>query len=265
MIKKHVFALSLALFTASAALAVTAGEVEAKTTKNCQTLYQLFQKTKTNSCNLQKKKQSKVAKKATTTKVSQKAKKSSSVKVSQKAKKPTATKVSYRKKTKTVAATDQYRYRGRDVKVVPTSAAVVPKGKSHSRTIGIADDYVGLSERRHKRQLMGLFGFAFNHRIDPARTPWCAAFANGVLKKSGKSTTGSLTAKSFLGYGKKTHAPKQGDIVVLKPGRRYHVGFYVGTVMRNGVKYVAVLGGNQSNQVKVTYYRANKVVAYRAT
>ena len=137
--------------------------------------------------------------------------------------------------------------------------------KTSGGTIGVAKAYVGSSERGSRGRLMGLFNFAFDHKIDPSRTPWCAAFANAVLKKSGKKGTGSLAAKSFVSWGKKTHAPKNGDVVVLKPGSRYHVGFYVGTVKRNGRTYVAVLGGNQSNQVKVSYYPASKVVAYRTS
>lgn len=135
--------------------------------------------------------------------------------------------------------------------------------KTNSGTIRVAKAYVGSSERGSRGKLMGLFNFAFDHKIDPARTPWCAAFANAVLKKSGKKGTGSLAAKSFVSWGKKTSSPSHGDVVVLKPGSRYHVGFYVGTVKRNGRTYVAVLGGNQGNQVKVSYYPASKVVAYR--
>lgn len=137
------------------------------------------------------------------------------------------------------------------------------KADVNSRIINIADDYIGLSERKHRRQLMNLFDFAFTRNIDPARTPWCAVFVNSVLKKSGKPTTDSAQSISFLKWGKKTNSPVPGDVVVLRPGSRYHVGFYMGTVVRGGVRYIKVLGGNQSNQVKISYYRPGSVVAYR--
>lgn len=239
MIKTHVFALSLVLFTAGAVLTATASDVEAATKKYCHTHSKKSLKKKSYHCHYKKVVEKKTAKKT--------------------------------KAVKSKKTTVSKKYDVKKVKIVPASVSISDqKGTtissgSKSKTIGIANNYVGLSERRNRKQLMGLFGFAFNHKVDPSRTPWCAAFANGVLKKSGKPTTGSLAANSFLSYGKKTRKPSHGDIVVLKPGRRYHVGFYMGTVVKNGVKYVKVLGGNQSNQVKVTYYKASKVVAYRTT
>lgn len=134
-----------------------------------------------------------------------------------------------------------------------------------SNPIGVADDYIGLTERAHRRQLMGLFDFAYDHKIDPSRTKWCAAFVNGVLVKSGKKGTGSATAASFLSWGKRTSKPATGDIVVLsfKGKRASHVGFYMGTITVKGQKFVKVLGGNQKNSVKVTYYPIKRVVQYR--
>lgn len=131
--------------------------------------------------------------------------------------------------------------------------------------IRVADDYMGLTERANRRQLMDLFDFAFEHRIDPARTRWCAAFVNGVLAKSGKKVTGSATAASFLKWGKRTTTPSVGDVVVLglRGGGASHVGFYMGTTKINGQKFVKVLGGNQRNSVKVAYYPAGKVIQYR--
>jgi uncharacterized protein (TIGR02594 family) len=134
-----------------------------------------------------------------------------------------------------------------------------------SRTISVADDYIGLTERANRRQLMNLFDFAFTHRIDPSRIRWCAAFVNGVLAKSGKKGTGSALAASFLKWGTRTTNPSMGDVVVLglRKGRASHVGFYMGTTKIKGQKFVKVLGGNQSNSVKVTYYPASKVIQYR--
>lgn len=136
---------------------------------------------------------------------------------------------------------------------------------SSSSTIRVADDYIGLTERANRRQLMNLFDFAFDHRIDPATTRWCAAFVNGVLVKSGKKSSGAATAASFLRWGKKTANPSMGDIVVLglRGGGASHVGFYMGTTRINGQKMVKVLGGNQKNSVKVTYYPIGKVIQYR--
>lgn len=244
MIKKHV-ALTLALFTAGAIYLGSATDTQASTRhkhtscvvkqqkKVCHTYYHTHK--------------TKVAKKKNVSKKAIASKKPAKKKIYADSSKAIVPKKSAKKKIHAGSSS--------------TQALAIPK--SHGSTIRVAKAYVGATERGSRGKLMGLFNFAFDHRIDPAKTPWCAAFANAVLKKTGKRGTGSLAANSFTSWGKKTHNPKNGDIVVLKPGRRYHVGFYVGTVKRNGRTYVAVLGGNQSNQVKISYYPASKVVAYR--
>lgn len=117
----------------------------------------------------------------------------------------------------------------------------------------VASRYVGLHERSDRNTLKNVV------KIDPVRTPWCAAFVNAMLHSVGVQGTGSNHARSFLRYGVATNAPRKGDIVVL--GR--HVGFYEGHVTRNGRTYVAVLGGNQGNSVRTSYYPASRVLSYR--
>lgn len=124
----------------------------------------------------------------------------------------------------------------------------------------IARKYEGMSARRNRRTLRTVM------KIDPMRIPWCAAFANAVLKKAGHEGTGSLMARSFLSYGKKTWRPSKGDIVVFKRGRSRrsgHVGFYMGETVVRGVRYILVLGGNQRKAVSVAMYPKRKVLGYR--
>lgn len=116
-----------------------------------------------------------------------------------------------------------------------------------------ASRFVGMHERKHTNSLQKLT------KVNPKKTPWCAAFVNGILKRNGKKTTNSNAAASFRNYGKKVTKPVKGDIVVFKG----HVGIFVGFVTKNGKRYVAVLGGNQSNRVQVSYYPAKRVVSYR--
>ena len=125
--------------------------------------------------------------------------------------------------------------------------------QANGTTVGVAKTYQGMSEGKHTRSLSALL------KVNPRKTPWCAAFANAVLKKSGKKGTGSLSARSFMSWGKRTTAPRSGDVVILRNKHGYHVGFYVG---RKG-NQVLVIGGNQSNSVKVTAYSARSVVQYR--
>ena len=141
-------------------------------------------------------------------------------------------------------------------------AAIVDSNKN----ISAANQYVGLHARRNRHDLKKVISRPFDYEVDPARTPWCAAFANSILAKNGYDTTDSLLARSFLEYGIPTKDPEEGDIVVLKRGKSKwagHVGFYVGHVERNGKTYIAVLGGNQSKSVQISYYDAKRVLGFR--
>lgn len=104
-------------------------------------------------------------------------------------------------------------------------------------------------------------------------TSWCAAFVNWCLKTAGFDYLKKLNARSFLEYGVKVEQGDQqmGDIVVfwrgehedeLIPGstlKKGHVGFYI----REIDNWIYVLGGNQSNTVKVSAYPKNKLLGYR--
>jgi len=119
---------------------------------------------------------------------------------------------------------------------------------------------VGMNVQKDRTAIKNYIG------ADPKSVAWCAAWANRVLADTGYQTTDSLMARSFLKYGKPKHNPVQGDIVVLRRGRNKwagHVGFYIQTVEIDGVKYVAVLGGNQHKGVSVAYFPAANVLGYR--
>lgn len=129
-----------------------------------------------------------------------------------------------------------------------------------------ATKYVGLHEKTNRQVVKAIISKPFDSPIDPVRTPWCAAFANAILRENNYDTTHSLMARSFLTYGVATKLPSQGDIVVLKRGRSSHtghVGFYVNTVTIDGQTYVAVLGGNQGQAINIAHYPIDKVLAYR--
>ena len=120
-----------------------------------------------------------------------------------------------------------------------------------SRVVALAKQYDGLHERKNRKALKKVTG------VDPIRTPWCAAFLNKLLEREGIKGTNSNRAISFLKWGKRTHRPKMGDIVVM----RRHVGIFIG-YSKDG-QSVLVLGGNQDNSVRVSAYPKRKVVSYR--
>lgn len=94
-------------------------------------------------------------------------------------------------------------------------------------------------------------------------TSWCSAFANWVAKKAGVAGSGKLTARSWLTIGIPVTQPKEGDIVVFwresKNSWKGHVAFFIKAEGNS----ILVLGGNQKNEVKISAYPKNRLLAYR--
>jgi uncharacterized protein (TIGR02594 family) len=129
----------------------------------------------------------------------------------------------------------------------------------------IADLYVGFHEVRNREALRNFLG------VDPVSYEWCAAFVNASLHK--RSIPGSesvsdnpLLARSFLEWGEEVEEPQIGDIVVFPRGSsgwQGHVGFYFLTAYVDGIKYYAILGGNQNDEVSYELYPAASAIGIR--
>lgn len=102
--------------------------------------------------------------------------------------------------------------------------------------------------------------------------PWCSAFANKICWLCRHPRSKDLRARSWLTVGKGITIDEAmpGDIVVLQrgggeqPGPEVidapgHVGFYAG---RFG-KLIEVLGGNQSDTVKISRYPRSRLLGIR--
>lgn len=90
-------------------------------------------------------------------------------------------------------------------------------------------------------------------------TPWCSAFVNWCVEKANYEGTDSAWAKSWLNWGRKLAKPRRGCIAVFTRGNGGHVGFYLGKTS-SGIR---VLGGNQSDQVKISNYGTSRLLGYR--
>lgn len=102
--------------------------------------------------------------------------------------------------------------------------------------------------------------------------PWCSGFANWINWHVRLPRSKDLRARSWLEIGKNCPLKNAevGDIVVLKRGKGDqpgpevidapgHVGFYAG---RMG-SLIEVLGGNQSDSVKISRYPAKNLLSIR--
>ncbi len=125
-----------------------------------------------------------------------------------------------------------------------------------ARAYSIAKRYVGLHERKHTKKLAKAVG------VNPRRTPWCGAVVGAVLKRAGQPVpNGYMKASSWKRAGKSVSLKqaRKGDVVVVRTRYGNHVGFYAGK--KDGK--VLLLGGNQSNQVKISGYRVSSVQSVR--
>ena len=102
--------------------------------------------------------------------------------------------------------------------------------------------------------------------------PWCSGFVNHICWLARLPRSKSLMARSWLivGKGITLDEAEPGDVIILKrgtgeqPGPEVlkapgHVGFYAGRF--DG--FIEVLGGNQSDTVKVSRYPAKRLLGVR--
>jgi uncharacterized protein (TIGR02594 family) len=109
--------------------------------------------------------------------------------------------------------------------------------------------------------VLGYYKDAGHPGVKHDSVPWCAAFVGAMLARAGVAPSGSLAARSYLAWGEKLDAPRQGCIVVLKRGKGWqgHVTFF--DREENG--RLVCLGGNQSDKVCFAVYRKSLVLGYR--
>lgn len=135
-------------------------------------------------------------------------------------------------------------------------SSIIAETSAKAGTYSIAKRYIGLHERKHTGKLKKYIG------VNPRSTPWCGAFMATVSKRAGKAVpAGHLRAANWkrVGKGISLKNARKGDIVVIRTKRGHHVGFYAGR--KDG--RVQVLGGNQSNMVKVSNFRVGSVQSVR--
>ena len=105
---------------------------------------------------------------------------------------------------------------------------------------------------------------------------WCSAFVNYCAWLLRLPRSKSLAARSWLAVGTPVDLDQAAvgfDVVVLKRGSGSpgpdvlnapgHVGFFAGLQKVGGYPYVAVLGGNQSDSVKVSLFPAADILGVR--
>jgi uncharacterized protein (TIGR02594 family) len=88
---------------------------------------------------------------------------------------------------------------------------------------------------------------------------WASAFAEWSLNQAGIEGPHSMDPSAWLEWGRGIEAPEQGCIAVFSFSGLPHVGFFIGAEGKS----VQILGGNQSDMVKISRYARKDVVGYR--
>lgn len=137
----------------------------------------------------------------------------------------------------------------------------------------IAEKEIGVCEKKGGESARIIeYHSATSLKAKEDEIPWCAAFVNWCLVQSDIAGTNSAAAKSFLDWGQHLEAPKEGCICVVQQrqaGRDqatgstsgFHVAFWLG----ESDGRVKLLGGNQSDSVKISTFglQSYKIAGYR--
>ena len=80
--------------------------------------------------------------------------------------------------------------------------------------ISRANAYVGMSERKNRKELRSLIN------VDPVSTEWCAAFVNSILELENIEGSGTvhhnpLLARSFLSWDKRYQETQYNQVILL--------------------------------------------------
>jgi uncharacterized protein (TIGR02594 family) len=112
-------------------------------------------------------------------------------------------------------------------------------------------EYAGSGKGHTNQRIIEYFNTTTLH-TDQDETPWCSAFVNWVITKSGRRGTNNAAAISWLKWGAHLSTPRYGAIVVIynpnheRGSSGNHVGFWVSETST----HFKLLGGNQGDKVK---------------
>jgi uncharacterized protein (TIGR02594 family) len=118
---------------------------------------------------------------------------------------------------------------------------------------------------KHNESILNYFESIGHKWVTTDETAWCSAFINWAAKTAGFEYTGKLNARSWLNIGRSVVKPRVGDVVIFwredKDSWKGHVGLFI-SFSEDG-RYIYTLGGNQSNMVCVSPYKASRVLGFR--
>ncbi len=96
-------------------------------------------------------------------------------------------------------------------------------------------------------------------RATTDEVPWCASFVNWCVVQAGLRGTNSALASSWSSWGVSCPGPRAGAVTVIYNADAANTGLsrtgnHVGFLLRQTEQHYVLLGGNQSNRVRVSSF-----------
>lgn len=141
------------------------------------------------------------------------------------------------------------------------SAAPPVNVEGNPRWLQVARGEIGVRETRgneHNQRILQ-YHASTSLRATSDETPWCASFVNWCLIEAGVAGTNSAAAASFARWGIPTYSRPGAVCVIHNPGAANtslsRSGNHVGFLISENSTHYSLLGGNQSDSVKVSDFR----------
>lgn len=142
----------------------------------------------------------------------------------------------------------------------PPTPAAIPVASPDAPWMAIAMREIGQSEvagGQHNSRIVE-YHATTTLRATRDETAWCASFVNWCLKQAGIAGTNSAAAASWLNWGKPVNARVGAVTVIFNSGAANSSlstsGNHVAFLAQDSGTHFVLLGGNQSDQVKISRY-----------
>jgi len=133
-----------------------------------------------------------------------------------------------------------------------------------SRLLNIALGEYGVKEVpgvENNPEIMKYFKEIGHSWVQDDETAWCSAFANWCALQKNYEGSDKLNARSWLDVGSKVEF-EDADLVVLWRVSKDSWKGHVGIPIRDDGSHIWILGGNQSNMVRISAYPKDRLLAY---
>lgn len=145
---------------------------------------------------------------------------------------------------------------------VQLASSATPAVAGDAPWMKVASAEMGIHERTHDgTQRIIDYHSATSLHAHSDQVAWCSSFVNWCLKQVGITGTNNAAAASWAHWGKQLDQPRYGAVIQLHHATRGHdgrtgssSGNHVAFFLRGDSSHVELLGGNQSDSVKISRF-----------